>query len=149
MNNSCDVYELFGVNANTILKGKPIGYVYSPINDDPIDLGSKIEFWGIRADPNNVSGCAMYLVKFLDGSAVAVRYRCNHVFLIDVNDSIGTPYRYEVAVIDSTHCKFRIAKLPWVSKWATPYHIQQLSDEMRKKLTDIGVICCRYFTVYD
>lgn len=76
---SCDVYELFGDNADDLIKGKPLGYVLesgSPHIEDSL----KIQFWGIHIDPLHVPGCALYLIKFLDGSAVAVRYHWNHFF---------------------------------------------------------------------
>ena len=76
---SCNVYDLFGVDADRLLQQKPLGYVLesgSPYREDSL----KIKFWGIHADPLHVPGCALYLVKFLDGSAVAVRYHWNHFF---------------------------------------------------------------------
>jgi hypothetical protein len=77
---SCNVYKLFGDNADDLLLRKPLGYVYSPTNAKRNDPGMKIDFWGIHADPLHVPGCAIYLVKFLDGSAVSVRFQYNHTF---------------------------------------------------------------------
>ena len=76
---SCNVYDLFGVDADKLLKQRPLGYVIesgSPYREDSL----KIQFWGIHADPLHVPDCALYLVKFLDGSAVTVRYHWNHFF---------------------------------------------------------------------
>ena len=38
------------------------------------------QVWAIAEDPNKVPGCVMCLVKFLDGSPVAVRYHKSRVF---------------------------------------------------------------------
>ena len=67
---SCDVYKLFGEDADDQLLRPPLGYVFSPVNAKRNDPGLRIDFWGIHADPLSVPGCALYLVKFLDDSAV-------------------------------------------------------------------------------
>jgi hypothetical protein len=50
-----------------LMKVSPYGYVKEG------DL--KIPFWATCDDPLQVPGCQMVLVKFLDGSPVAVRYK--------------------------------------------------------------------------
>jgi hypothetical protein len=66
---SCDVARLFP-NAEETIKGNPIGYILEGLPGLPI----KHMHWGVAPDPLKVSGCQMALVKFLDGSPVAVRY---------------------------------------------------------------------------
>jgi len=64
---SCNVYDLFP-NADQLITETPKGHI---ISVDEL----KIPFWAIQGDPLNVPGCQMALVKFLDGSPIAVRYR--------------------------------------------------------------------------
>ena len=63
----CDAESLWGSNVAELLKVPPYGYVK--------DWDVKIPFWATCEDPLHVPGCQMVLVKFLDGSPVAVRYK--------------------------------------------------------------------------
>ena len=78
MNSSCDVDVLFP-NAAAKIKGYPM---YSMVNrGGPKGLDTRSECWAIADDPLKVQGCVMGLVKFLDGSPVAVRYLLADVFV--------------------------------------------------------------------
>jgi hypothetical protein len=58
--------EALWENAKQLITETPKGYV---------DNGNvKHPFWAIASDPLQVPGCQMALVKFLDGSPVAVRW---------------------------------------------------------------------------
>ena len=72
---SCDVSLLFP-NAKLLMQNDPIGYV-----DDgwPYGLHVKHMYWALAPDPLGVPGCKMCLVKFLDGSPVAVRYQARWI----------------------------------------------------------------------
>jgi hypothetical protein len=71
-NLSCDVDTLFP-NAKTQLFCNPKYVVVNP--------AIKSDCWGVVDDPLKVPGCVMCLVKFLDGSPVAVRYRLTEVYV--------------------------------------------------------------------
>jgi len=62
----CDAESLWN-NPEEMMKVAPYGYVR--------DGDMKIPFWATCEDPLQVPGCQMVLVKFLDGSPVAVRYK--------------------------------------------------------------------------
>jgi hypothetical protein len=72
MTSPCNVETLFP-NAQSNLFCNPM-YV---IAQDHFTLNC----WGVVDDPLKVPGCVMCLVKFLDGSPVAVRYRLTDVYV--------------------------------------------------------------------
>jgi hypothetical protein len=64
---TCDCSaEALWDNAKQLITETPKGYVD--------DGNVKHPFWAIASDPLQVPGCQMALVKFLDGSPVAVRW---------------------------------------------------------------------------
>ena len=71
--NICGVERLFP-NAEELMKVEPYGYA---INRGGVGLDTKSPFWAIADDPlaeYNGNTCVMCLVKFLDGSPIAIRY---------------------------------------------------------------------------
>ena len=74
---TCDADVLFS-NAETKIKGPSF---YAAINiGDPHGIDTFSDVYAITKDPLKVPRCVMCLVKFLDGSPVAVRYRRNDVY---------------------------------------------------------------------
>ena len=67
----CNVYRNFP-GADEIIKKQPD---YIAINTGgPKGMRTASECWGYCDDPLKVDGCVLALVKFLDGTPVAVRY---------------------------------------------------------------------------
>ena len=54
----------------------------------PHGMDTKSECWEVVEDPLKVQGCVMCLIKFLDGSPMAVRYKISDVFI-----KILVPYK--------------------------------------------------------
>jgi hypothetical protein len=78
----CDVYTLW-TNADQLIRETPKGYI--------LDGELKHPFWAIASDPLGGVPLAlkeyqtqMALVKFLDGSPVAVRYRTNQFVIANM-----------------------------------------------------------------
>lgn len=74
---SCDVSVLFP-NPEALLSLYEPGSIppYMAINrGGPYGFDTQSKAWAIADDPLKVPGCKLCLVKFLDGSPVAVRYR--------------------------------------------------------------------------
>lgn len=75
----CSAETHFGADCDRLL-GRPYGYIKQHCGKD---LTLKIPYYGTRKDPLS-NDCSLCLVEFLDGSAVAVRYR--NVDIVDELD---------------------------------------------------------------
>jgi hypothetical protein len=67
----CNVYRNFP-GADEIIKTAPDFIAINRGGPHGIDTAS--ECWGTVEDPLKIQGCVLALVKFLDGSPVAIRY---------------------------------------------------------------------------
>ena len=76
---SCDVHVLFK-DPELKITEFPKYAIIQP--EGPNDIGLHMKCWDIAEDPLKVPGCIMCLVKFLDGSPVAVRYNRKDVFKV-------------------------------------------------------------------
>jgi hypothetical protein len=90
---SCDVEKLFGPNVEQYMHN-PIGYVEDGYPDDLV--APKHMYWDVAPDPLGVPGCQMFLVRFLDGSPVAVRYKSQNKHEFE----FPTPSKEEAHVLD-------------------------------------------------
>lgn len=86
----CSVKALFP-NADELITQSPIGYI-----NESGGGGIKTEFWARATDPLiklglTKPGCEMFLVKFLDGSPVAVRYDSQNVVLYQTKITLSLP----------------------------------------------------------
>ena len=71
----CSVEAVFGPHPEQLMIGEPYGYAINRGGPGPGSLDTKSPFWGLADDPLKIPGCTMVLVRFLDGSPVALRYR--------------------------------------------------------------------------
>ena len=70
----CSAETIFGIDCEQLLKTEPYGYAINRGGPGPGSLDTKSPLWGIANDPLKVPGCCLALVKFVDGSPVAIRY---------------------------------------------------------------------------
>ena len=87
---SCAVEDVFP-QAEEHFKYLPSGYIdleYGYLPSIP-RLGLKSAFWAWAEDPLHVPNCRLYLVKFLDGSPVAVRYDKRSAWLVESVERIN------------------------------------------------------------
>jgi len=92
---SCDVTQLFGPYTEQIIRSDPIGFVEDGYPDG---LPIKHMYWDVAPDPLGVPRCKMCLVRFLDGSPVAVRYQTRWIHeFISVKEKAHVLYFYRKA----------------------------------------------------